>query len=47
MIQGSSLSLSDGLELERVLDDYLMATEDFDEGCKAFIEKRKPVFKGK
>lgn len=47
MIQGTSLSLSDGLELERTLDDFLMTTEDFDEGCSAFLEKRKPEFKAK
>lgn len=45
MIQGTSLSLEDGLELEKALEDYLSTTEDFEEGCKAFIEKRKAVFK--
>ena len=47
MIQGSNMSLSEGLELEAVLRDAVTGTEDFDEGCKAFMEKRKPVFKGK
>jgi E-phenylitaconyl-CoA hydratase len=47
MIQGTSLSLDDGLKLEKNLTDFLVTTEDFDEGCKAFAEKRRPVFKGK
>jgi len=47
MIQGTSLSLNDGLKLERTLNDFLVTTEDFDEGCKAFAEKRRPVFKAK
>ncbi len=47
MIQGISLSLEDGLELEKTLNDFLVTTEDFDEGCKAFIEKRKTAFKAK
>ncbi|HEX75987.1 MAG TPA: enoyl-CoA hydratase/isomerase family protein [Dehalococcoidia bacterium] len=47
MIQGTSLSLEDGLELEKVLVDFLVTTEDFDEGCKAFLEKRKAEFKAK
>jgi len=47
MIQGTSLSLEDGLKLEKTLNDFLMTTEDFDEGCKAFAEKRKPFFKAK
>jgi enoyl-CoA hydratase/carnithine racemase len=47
MIQGTSMSLSKGLELERSLSDYVTSTEDFDEGCRAFLEKRKPEFKAK
>lgn len=47
MIRGISLSLGEGLELEKTLNDFLVTTEDFDEGCKAFIEKRKAVFKAK
>jgi len=47
MIQGMSLSLGDGLELEKNLNDFLVTTEDFDEGCEAFIEKRKAVFRAK
>lgn len=47
MIQGSSLSLENGLELEKTLIDFLATTEDFDEGCQAFLTKRKANFKGR
>jgi len=47
MVQGTSLSLTEGLELEKALTDYIVTTEDFDEGCNAFLEKRKPEFKAK
>jgi E-phenylitaconyl-CoA hydratase len=47
MIEGTSLSLTEGLALEAVIRDRVTATEDFNEGCKAFLEKRKPEFKGK
>ncbi len=47
MIQGIDLSLDDGLELEKSLNDFLVTTKDFDEGRKAFLEKRKASFKAK
>ena len=40
-------TLEVGLEFERRAFYLLFATEDGKEGMKAFLEKRKPVFKGK
>ncbi len=39
--------LADGLDYERKLFYFLFATEDGHEGMNAFVEKRKPVWKGK
>ena len=47
MIQGADMSLEDGFRLERKLNDFLVNTEDFDEGCRANLGKRQPVFRGK
>ena len=40
-------SLAAGLEQERRLYELAMATEDRVEGMQAFLEKRKPEFKGR
>ena len=45
--QGIELPLHDGLKLETELFASLFKTEDAKEGTTAFLEKRKPLFKGK
>jgi enoyl-CoA hydratase len=47
MIRGSAMTLEEGLRLESSLVAYVLATEDFAEGTKAFVEKRKPSYKAK
>lgn len=44
---GADASLQAALVLERKAFQLLFATEDRDEGIAAFIEKRKPAFKGR
>jgi enoyl-CoA hydratase len=44
---GLNMTLLEGLELEAYHWSYLCGTEDQKEGARAFIEKRKPVFKGR
>jgi enoyl-CoA hydratase/carnithine racemase len=47
VIAADETSLSAGLETERRLYELSMATEDRVEGMRAFLEKRKPEFKGR
>jgi len=47
MLKGVSMTLEQGLQLENTLFNYLLGTEDFNEGITAFAEKRKPNFQGK
>lgn len=46
MIRGYSMTLEDGLQLETELGRSVLASKDFAEGRKAFMEKRKPEYKG-
>lgn len=43
---GAHLSITDALELEAVEFGALVGTSDFKEGTSAFLEKRKPAWKG-
>jgi 2-(1,2-epoxy-1,2-dihydrophenyl)acetyl-CoA isomerase len=45
--QSMNNNLEDQLILESKLQIEAASTEDYEEGVAAFVEKRKPVFKGK
>ena len=47
VLAGSDTTLEAGILLERKAFELLFDTEDQKEGMRAFIEKRKPNFKGK
>ena len=42
-----TMGLEDGLRYEVALASILFSTEDAKEGLRAFLEKRRPEFKGK
>ena len=45
IVSCNELSESDGLNYEATLFEESCSSEDFKEGTKAFLEKRKPIFK--
>ena len=47
VVEGVEMPLTAGLALERELQNRLFITEDAKEGLAAFVEKRKPSFKGR
>jgi len=47
ILAAEETSMSAGLEVERRLYELAMATEDRVEGMDAFLEKRKPEFRGR
>jgi len=47
VLKSFNTGLDDGLDFERKTFYTLFASEDKKEGMQAFIEKRRPVFKGK
>jgi enoyl-CoA hydratase/carnithine racemase len=46
ILAGANASLDTGLLLERRSLEFLFDTDDQTEGMQAFVEKRKPKFKG-
>jgi E-phenylitaconyl-CoA hydratase len=47
MIRGYSMTLEEGLALEKQLVAQIRATDDFMEGARAFAQKRPPQYKAK
>ncbi len=47
MRRGAHLSLDDALRLEQFYAEPLRQTEDVQEGLRAFVERREPVFAGR
>jgi enoyl-CoA hydratase/carnithine racemase len=47
MLKGINMPLEYGLEFKNTLVGHVTSTDDYLEGVKAFVERRKPVFKAK
>ena len=45
--EGAALPLDEGLALEALHFGTMVATNDFREGTRAFLDKRKPAFEGR
>lgn len=46
IVRGLNTGLNHGLEIEADLFGFISTTKDMKEGTSAFLEKRKPVFRG-
>ena len=46
MLNGAEMPLDAALAYERATVSLVFQSDDAHEGCSAFLEKRKPVFKG-
>jgi len=47
MYRAQTMTLVEALEFETYAQQMCTASEDFEEGRRAFVEKREPVFKGR
>ncbi|MDD5289282.1 MAG: enoyl-CoA hydratase-related protein, partial [Dehalococcoidales bacterium] len=47
MLRGYNMPIEESLNLEKEMGTRIRSTEDFLEGTRAFVEKRKPNWKGK
>jgi enoyl-CoA hydratase len=45
--RGIQMNIADGIRVEEFFSKPLLGTEDAKEGPMAFMQKRKPVYKGK
>jgi len=47
MIRGREMALQDGLRLELAFFEEMLESEDYQEGLRALVESRRPVYKGR